>query len=318
MMSLDSSSNYVSKQPLKRIEIHLHKFNDVAIPHHIDLLHKHKSNIQKFQENAEWERVHREQINATRLIKQLKALLYEMDMLRNQVFDSDLQKFDKLTASSRENALKAIEDYLAMNPQKTNLWISAEKSNEEEMESKSEINNSTNEISSSQLKLALRDDEVKKREECLKSWENLQAEVQDVHDLFQEFAKVVEEQKEKVEIIEENVEEAEENILEGANTLRRVSKYKTSIYPLAGALIGGCLGGPVGLFAGMKLGGLAALGCSVLGFTGGKFLKKKQEEENNHEIEMLHMTNESNMKGSTSLPVLQDTSREKTLEQQIR
>jgi hypothetical protein len=36
-----------SKQPLKRVEIPLSKFNDVAVPHHVDLLKKHKSNIEK-------------------------------------------------------------------------------------------------------------------------------------------------------------------------------------------------------------------------------------------------------------------------------
>lgn len=36
-----------SKQPLKRVEIPLNKFNDVAVPHHVDLLKKHKTNIEK-------------------------------------------------------------------------------------------------------------------------------------------------------------------------------------------------------------------------------------------------------------------------------
>jgi hypothetical protein len=35
------------KLPLRRIEIALSKFNDVAVPHHVDLLKKHKSNIEK-------------------------------------------------------------------------------------------------------------------------------------------------------------------------------------------------------------------------------------------------------------------------------
>lgn len=56
--------------------------------------------------------MHCEQINATRLIKQLKALIYEMDMLRSQVQDSDLQKFDTLTDRARINAQDAIKDYL--------------------------------------------------------------------------------------------------------------------------------------------------------------------------------------------------------------
>jgi hypothetical protein len=35
------------KQSLKRVEIPLSKFNDVAVPHHVDLLKKHKINIEK-------------------------------------------------------------------------------------------------------------------------------------------------------------------------------------------------------------------------------------------------------------------------------
>ena len=40
---------------------------------------------------------------------------------------------------------------------------------------------------------------------------------------------------------------------------------KNAVYPVAGALLGTCLGGPVGLLAGVKIGGLAAIGGSVFG-----------------------------------------------------
>ena len=44
------------------------------------------------------------------------------------------------------------------------------------------------------------------------------------------------------------------------------SQFSSSaIYPVAGALLGTCLGGPVGLLAGVKIGGLAAIGGSVFG-----------------------------------------------------
>lgn len=39
----------------------------------------------------------------------------------------------------------------------------------------------------------------------------------------------------------------------------------SAIYPVAGALLGTCLGGPVGLLAGVKIGGLAAIGGSMFG-----------------------------------------------------
>lgn len=35
------------KLPLKRVELSLTKFNEVAIPHHLDLLRQHKANIAK-------------------------------------------------------------------------------------------------------------------------------------------------------------------------------------------------------------------------------------------------------------------------------
>ena len=37
------------------------------------------------------------------------------------------------------------------------------------------------------------------------------------------------------------------------------------MYPICGALLGGAMGGPVGLVAGLKLGGLAAVGGGLAG-----------------------------------------------------
>jgi syntaxin 17 len=72
-------------------------------------------------------------------------------------------------------------------------------------------------------------------------------------------------QKEKTDEIEDNVEEAFENVKEGASHIARAARYKASVYPIAGAVIGGCLGGPIGLIAGVKFGGLAALSCGFIG-----------------------------------------------------
>ena len=44
-----------------------------------------------------------------------------------------------------------------------------------------------------------------------------------------------------------------------------VSSEGIQIYPLAGAFLGSCLGGPVGFLAGVKIGGLAAVGGGILG-----------------------------------------------------
>ena len=47
--------------------------------------------------------------------------------------------------------------------------------------------------------------------------------------------------------------------------------------PLAGAVFGLCLGGPVGLMAGAKLGGVAAIGGSILGYAGASVIKEQKE-----------------------------------------
>ena len=47
------------------------------------------------------------------------------------------------------------------------------------------------------------------------------------------------------------------------NENRRFSCSQT--YPVAGAVLGSCLGGPVGLLAGVKFGGLASVSGVVFG-----------------------------------------------------
>lgn len=78
--------------------------------------------------------------------------------------------------------------------------------------------------------------------------------------------------------VEQHVETALEEVNHGEHYLALAAKSKRVLYPLTGALIGTCIAGPVGLLAGIKIGGLAAIGGTILGFAGGKALKNKEEE----------------------------------------
>lgn len=51
-------------------------------------------------------------------------------------------------------------------------------------------------------------------------------------------------------------------------------RLKAVAYPVTGAFLGGVIGGPIGLVAGLKVGGIAAIGCAIAGYTGGKLLNK--------------------------------------------
>ena len=59
---------------------------------------------------------------------------------------------------------------------------------------------------------------------------------------------------------EENVRDIRHDKRDGFST--------SKAYPMAGAVLGTCLGGPVGFLAGVKIGGLAAVGGSLFGEIG--------------------------------------------------
>lgn len=111
------------------------------------------------------------------------------------------------------------------------------------------------------------------RQSCLEELQNLQHEIRDLNGMFHNMRELTQEQAEQVQAIADNAEEALENVQMGESNLRKALAYKKAMYPVMGALLGTCVGGPIGLVAGLKAGGLAAVGCGILGFTGGSVLK---------------------------------------------
>lgn len=106
-------SNYQTKKlPLKLAEVSIQKFNETNVPHHLGQLATHRSNIEKCVALGDWDKIKREQINATRVIKQLKSLLIDMDELRGRILDQDVTKYDSMIRGSREKVLAEINAYL--------------------------------------------------------------------------------------------------------------------------------------------------------------------------------------------------------------
>lgn len=129
-----------------------------------------------------------------------------------------------------------------------------------------------------QTDFQLNDHQLRSREACLAEFENLQREIEDIQDLFCKLNGTVVEQKADVDAVENNVVEAQVHVEEAEKQLRQALTYKKAMYPLCGAILGFCVAGPVGMVAfGLKAGSLAAVGCGVLGATGGTVLKNKQE-----------------------------------------
>ncbi|XP_033210971.1 syntaxin-17 isoform X2 [Belonocnema kinseyi] len=215
--------------------------------------------------NQNWGKVYKEQINAMRVVKQLKQLVYEMDMLRSQVLDRDIFTFDKLTKKARNDAIAAIGEYLE-------LELKLPFQNSTLTEDESQIADDSH--SDKYIQLQDEHEELERQKACLYAWNSLQNDLQQLHQLFIDFNKIVHDQSESVDAIVDNVEVTKHEVAKGTEILKKASKYKAMTYPLAGALIGTCFAGPIGFFAGLKIGGLSAIGGGILGYTGGAFLKK--------------------------------------------
>lgn len=122
--------------------------------------------------------------------------------------------------------------------------------------------------------------QLRSRQACLAEFENLQHEIVEIQDLFCKLNGSVVEQKADVQAVEDNVVEAQVHVEEAEKSLRQALTYKKAMYPLCGAVLGFCVAGPVGMVTfGLKAGSLAAVGCGILGATGGTVLKNKQETE---------------------------------------
>eukprot|EP00911_Craspedida_sp_UC1_P002550 UC1_evm1s1894 len=118
----------------------------------------------------------------------------------------------------------------------------------------------------------------------------LEQNVSDLNGMFQTLLTHVRTQGDTVDDIERNMERADGEVHKGVGHLLKARRYTTAAWPLAGALVGALVLGPVGLVLGAKsmgaVAGLAAGGAAV-GSAGGAALgrreaKKIEREENEH------------------------------------
>lgn len=264
---------------IKQAEISIKRFNDM-LPHHLGLLKNHSSNIEKSLALGDWSKIKKEEINAHRVIKQLKNLIIEMDALREKVKPEDVDRFDALMADGRQKAFEGMRDFLEMQLKSpTNTLRSQSEdydcSSDTHIPADAYVSETMQQLPP--LQVDMEQYQLAQRQACLEELESLQQEIGDLNGMFHNMHKQVCEQSESVQAIADNAEEALENVQAGESNLRKALTYKKAMYPVVGALLGTCVGGPIGLVAGLKAGGLAAVGCGILGFSGGSVLKKNEE-----------------------------------------
>lgn len=99
------------KLALKQAELSVQRFQDMAVPHHLGLLQNHRSNIEKSLALGDWQKIKKEELNAMRVIKQIKNLLLEMDTLREKLREEDQPRFDELMKPGKAKAFEGMNKF---------------------------------------------------------------------------------------------------------------------------------------------------------------------------------------------------------------
>lgn len=283
-------SEGTGKLPLRRLEPPIHKFTKVVIPTDLQRLQQHQHNIEKFQRCQQWDKLHQEHINSSRTVQQLRSNLREMEKLCGRVRAEDAAALDKLVQPIREQASTAARDFLRLHSEAVNPTTPSPPtaSHSQHDQSYGGDDEDANSPVFTQMQLP----PIPLEQNAAESWDSLEEDLQELSGLINEFASLVHAQQEKIDSIEENVSVAAANVEEGARSLGKAATTGLAVLPVAGALVGGVLAGPIGLLAGFKLVGVAsAIGGGILGFAGGNMIQKRKRERVDVQLQQLNSTN---------------------------
>ncbi|XP_038408865.1 syntaxin-17 isoform X1 [Canis lupus familiaris] len=275
------------KVKLRRLEPAIQKFIKIVIPTDLERLRKHQINIEKYQRCRIWDKLHEEHINAGRTVQQLRSNIREMETLCLKVRKDDLVLLKRMIDPVKEEASAATAEFLQLhlesveelkkqfNDEETLLQPSLTRS----MTVGGTFHTAEAEADPQTMTQVYALPEIPRDQNAAESWETLEADLIELSQLVTDFSLLVNSQQEKIDSIEDHVNRAAVNVEEGTKNLGKAAKYKLATLPVAGALIGGVVGGPIGLLAGFKVAGIAAaLGGGVLGFTGGKLIQRKKQK----------------------------------------
>lgn len=275
------------KVKLRRLEPAIQKFTKIVIPTDLERLRKHQINIEKYQRCRIWDKLHEEHINAGRTVQQLRSNIREMEKLCLKVHKDDLVLLKRMIDPVKEAAAAATAEFLQLHLESVEEL--KKQFNEEEALLQPSLTRSTTvggalhtaeaEAASQSLTQIYALPEIPQDQNAAESWDNLEADLIELSHLVTDFSLLVNSQQEKIDSIADHVNSAAVNVEEGTKNLGKAAKYKLAALPVAGALIGGVVGGPIGLLAGFKVAGIAAaLGGGVLGFTGGKLIQRRKQK----------------------------------------
>lgn len=111
------------KITIKVAEISINKFN-YQIHQKVVQLKTFRVSNSATSTLGDFEKLRKEAINSLRVVKQLKQLLIEIEHLKSRTKPEDHEKFDELTSTRRNEALKEIQMYQGQITNKLLLFLS--------------------------------------------------------------------------------------------------------------------------------------------------------------------------------------------------
>lgn len=273
------SSVKPTSQPLLRFEVTLRTFTRITIPTAMERLRMHCQNMEKFYDARSWHRLNSEQVNAAITIKHLKKNIQDIEITRCQVPKEELPEFDKRIGPSHERALAAIESFMKFQKKykdKTRIYSMQDTRTEDDEEDLLDT------------RLQSPNQQLQAPDETLHSWDELQSSLVELNELIHDFSHLVHDQQSCVDTITSNIENAEINVEDATKELGRATKIQGLLLPTLGAVVGGAVGGPVGMFAGFKaMAVITAVGGGMLGYGATSYIKNQREAAVDLELEKL-------------------------------
>lgn len=65
-------------------------------------------------QTKKWRELNIEQINASRTVQQLQATIRDLDKIRHQIQENDVEQFDKQIAGMKVEALTAVQEFCSL------------------------------------------------------------------------------------------------------------------------------------------------------------------------------------------------------------
>lgn len=172
-----------------------------------------------------------------RTVRQLNDLSYELDTLRAQVEDKDLDVFDSRTVSLRKIILNLSNGYSGNKENIRNnviCWCFTEAELEKiaskvicvHQEVIQDVGNDNPFEGAQQIQIQANLDDLKliEHESRLKNVQSIQENVEDLHGLYTQLHQMVEEQGERVDHVDDNVNVTHENVDLGLKQLVKAHK----------------------------------------------------------------------------------------------